>query len=136
MSNTYTQLHVQLVFATKFRAATIDPSWKEALHKYVTGIFHKNKHKMLQINTMPDHMHALIGLHTDQSIASITQNLKSESSKSINEKKLTSAKFCLAGRLRRIFVFQKPYAPGGSIYSRPGTAPSEANVFRRIQIVS
>jgi REP element-mobilizing transposase RayT len=93
MSNTYTQLHLQLIFAPKYREAMIDLSWKEALHKYITGIFQKNKHKMLQVNTMPDHMHILIGLHPAQSISSITQNVKSESSKWINEKKLTSARF-------------------------------------------
>lgn len=93
MANTYTQLYVQFIFATKFRLAMIDISWKETLHKYITGIFQNNKHKMLQINSMPDHMHILIGLSTDQAIASIMQNVKSESSKWINEKKLTRSKF-------------------------------------------
>ena len=38
MANTYTQLHIQFVFAVKFRAALIAPEWKQDLHKYITGI--------------------------------------------------------------------------------------------------
>ena len=93
MANTYTQLHIQFIFAVKFRAAMIESSWSESLHKYITGIFQKNDHKMLQINSMPDHIHSLIGLNVNQSISSIIQNVKSESSKWINDQKLTRCKF-------------------------------------------
>lgn len=93
MANTYTQLHIQFIFAVKYRAAIIDSSWKGRLHKYITGIFQKNNHKMLQLNSMPDHLHALIGLHTEQSVSSIIQNVKAESSKWINSQKLTPGKF-------------------------------------------
>jgi REP-associated tyrosine transposase len=42
---------------------------------------------------MPDHIHTLIGLYTEQSVSSIIQNVKSESSKWINSQKLTRGKF-------------------------------------------
>lgn len=61
MANTYTQLHIQFVFAVKYRASMIQEEWKEELHKYITGIFQKGNHKMLQINSMSDHVHILIG---------------------------------------------------------------------------
>jgi putative transposase len=93
MANTYTQLHIQFIFAVKYRAAMIQSSWKESLHKFITGIFQKNKHKMLQVNSMPEHIHILIGLHPEQSISSIIQNVKTESSKWINNQKLTPGKF-------------------------------------------
>ena len=93
MANTYTQLHIQFIFAVKYRAALIQPVWKESLHKYITGIFQNNKHKMLQVNSMPDHIHILIGLHEEQSISSIIQNVKTESSKWINKQGLTPSKF-------------------------------------------
>lgn len=93
MANTYTQLHIQFIFAVKYRVGLIQSSWKESLHKYITGIFQKNKHKMLQLNSMPDHIHILIGLHPEQAISSIIQNVKSESSKWINNQKLTAGKF-------------------------------------------
>ena len=93
MANTYTQLHIQFIFAVKYRAAMILPPWRESLHKYITGIFRKNKHKMLQINSMPDPIHILVGLNPEQSVSSIIQNVKTESSKWVNERKLTSGKF-------------------------------------------
>lgn len=36
MANTYTQLHVQAVFAVSHREAVIAPEWKDELYKYIT----------------------------------------------------------------------------------------------------
>ena len=93
MANTYTQLHIQFVFAVKFRRALIEKSWKNDLHKYITGIIQANDHKMLQINSMPDHIHILVGLNPVQAISSIIQNVKTESSKWIKEQQYCNAKF-------------------------------------------
>lgn len=85
MANTYTQLHIQFVFAVKYRLALIQPAWKDRLYQYLTGIIQNNEHKMLQINGMPDHIHILIGMRPSQSISSLIQNVKTESSKWIKE---------------------------------------------------
>ncbi len=90
MANTYTQLHIQFVFAVKYRAGLIQPSWKEPIHKYITGIIESNKHKMLQINSMPDHIHIFIGLHPHQGISALIQNVKAESSKWIKQERLAT----------------------------------------------
>ena len=89
MANTYTQLHIQFVFAVKFRTGLIQPRWKEAVHKYITGIIEANNHKLLQINSMPDHIHIFTGLHPQQSISSLIQNVKTESSKWIKQEKFS-----------------------------------------------
>ena len=93
MANTYTQLHIQFVFAVKYRAAMIEKAWKEELQKYMTGIFQENKHKMLQINSMPDHIHIFIGMRPTQSISALMQNVKTESSKFVKEKKFCKSPF-------------------------------------------
>jgi len=93
MPNTYSQIHIQFVFAVKYRTALIDNTWGERLHQYMTGIFQENDHKMLQINSMPDHIHILIGMRPNQSISSLIQNVKVESSKWIKENKLCSHNF-------------------------------------------
>lgn len=93
MANSYTQIHLQFVFAVKFRKALIATEWKERLHQYMTGIFQGNKHKMLQINSMPDHIHIFIGMRPHQSISSLMQIVKSESSKWIKEQNLCSYPF-------------------------------------------
>ena len=93
MSNTYTQIHIHFVFAVKFRSALIQKEWKNELLKYITGIFQHNNHKVLQINSMPDHIHILIGMRPTQSISSLIQNVKTESSKWINAHKLCKSTF-------------------------------------------
>jgi len=81
MANSYTQIHIQFIFAAKYRAALIGNDWKKRLHQYITGIFQENKHKMLQVNSMPDHIHIFAGIRPHQSISSLMQNVKTESSK-------------------------------------------------------
>jgi len=93
MSNTYTQVHIQFVFAVKYRAALIGVDWKERLHQYITGIFRENKHKMLQINSMPDHIHIFIGMRPHQSMSALMQLVKTESSKWIKSQNLCSYPF-------------------------------------------
>jgi len=93
MPNTYTQIHIQFVFAVQYRAALIGNDWKERLHQYITGIFRENNHKVLQINSMPDHIHIFIGMRPHQSISSLIQNVKTESSKWIKEQGFCSHNF-------------------------------------------
>lgn len=93
MPNTYTQIHIQFIFAVKYRAALIGAELEDNLQKYITGIFQNNNHKMIQINNMPDHIHILVGIRPHQSISSLIQNVKTESSKWINDKGLSKSKF-------------------------------------------
>jgi putative transposase len=93
MANTYTQLHIQLVFAVKHRAALIDQTWKERLYQYMTGIIQNNGHKLLRINGTSNHIHVFIGLRPNQSIAELMQNLKRDSTSWINNEKFTPHRF-------------------------------------------
>jgi putative transposase len=93
MANTYTQIHIQFVFAVKYRAALIQKDWKHELHKYISGITASNDHKLLQVNSMPDHIHILAGMRPAQSISSFVQKIKTESSKWIKSKGFCSAPF-------------------------------------------
>jgi putative transposase len=93
MANTYTQIHIQLVFAVKYRASLISPEWKEELHQYITGVIHKYDHKLLRINGMPDHIHILFGMRPTQALSDLVQHVKQDSSRWINEKQLVQGKF-------------------------------------------
>jgi REP element-mobilizing transposase RayT len=66
---------------------------KEELHKYITGIIQNRKHKLLAINSMPDHIHIFIGYNHSQSVPDLLRDIKSNSSKFINEKKWMPGKF-------------------------------------------
>ncbi len=61
MSDTYSQIYIQVVFAVKGRNSLINHSWEGHLYKYITGIVQNKEQKMLAINGMPDHIHFLIG---------------------------------------------------------------------------
>ncbi len=93
MPNTFSQIHVQFVFAVKYRAALIKKEWSGELHKYITSIIQSDEHKMLQINSMPDHIHILIGLRPAQSISSLVKHIKTESTKWINNRKFFASSF-------------------------------------------
>ena len=93
MANTYTQIHLQIVFAVRFRAALINKTWKDELYKYMTGIVQTQKHKMIIINGVEDHVHMLIGFKPHQSLSDLVQDVKGSSSKWINDRKLTKNKF-------------------------------------------
>jgi len=93
MANTYSQAHYQFVFATRFREACIQSSWKHELHKFITGTVQRYGHKLLQINSMPDHIHLLVGMRLHQSVAELIKAVKSESTKWINENRFCPGKF-------------------------------------------
>ena len=93
MANTYTQIHIQTIFAVQNRQSLIQKEWKEELYRYITGIVQNNKHKMLQINGMPDHVHLLIGMRPSQSLSDLMKAVKGESSEWINKKGFTRGKF-------------------------------------------
>ncbi len=93
MANTYTQIHIQAVFTVQDRGSIILKNWKDDLYKYITGIIQNNKHKLLAINGMPDHIHILFGLRPTQSLSDLMQDIKGSSSKWINEKRFVGGKF-------------------------------------------
>lgn len=93
MANTYTQIHIQIVFAVQNRQSLIQKEWRQELYKYITGIVQNNNHKMLQINGMPDHIHLLIGLRPSQSLSDLMKQVKGDSSEWINKKGFTRTRF-------------------------------------------
>jgi REP element-mobilizing transposase RayT len=93
MANTYSQIHLHIIFAVKYRQSIIHNSWKDELYRYISGIVQRNKHKMIAINGMPDHIHLLIGMRPTQSISELLQDIKGSSSKWINEKKFIKSRF-------------------------------------------
>jgi putative transposase len=93
MANTYTQIHIQCVIAVKFRQSLIRKEWKERLHKYITGIVHNNGHKMLAINSMPDHLHMFFGFRPNQSLSDLMRIVKGESSEWVNVQRFDPSVF-------------------------------------------
>ena len=93
MADTYTQLYIHIIFAVKGRESLIPKQHKEALHQYITRIItHKNQ-TVIRINSMPDHLHILVGITPDIAISDLVRDIKANSSKWINKKGWIVGKF-------------------------------------------
>jgi len=79
--------------AVKYRQSLIAPEWKEQLNKYITGIVQNHGHKMIAVNSMPDHLHVFFGFRPDQSLSDLMRLVKGESSEWINLQRFTPAVF-------------------------------------------
>lgn len=93
MANTYTQLYFHVVFAVKGRGNLIAKKWKDELYKYITGIISNKNQKLMIINGMPNHIHLLIGTKPNCNLSDLVRDIKSNSTKWINEKQFINGKF-------------------------------------------
>lgn len=93
MADTFLQMHVHLVFATKNRDASIKIEWKDDLEKYITGIVQNHKHKMLAIKSVSDHIHIFIGYNVSHLIPDLVEEIKTSSNKWIKDNKLCKSNF-------------------------------------------
>lgn len=93
MPNTYSQIYIQIVFTVKGRKNLIKRQNREELHKYITGIVTNRGQKLLSVFAMPDHVHLLIGLKPNQSIADLVRDIKAGSSKFISDNRWVRGKF-------------------------------------------
>ena len=92
MANTYTQIYLHVVFAVEGRQNLIAPAHNNELQKYITGIVTGQKHKLISINNMPDHLHLLTGLRPDAVLSDLVRDVKAGSSKA---RHLAPALWCL-----------------------------------------
>ena len=93
MANSYTQIYLHVVFAVEGRQNLIAPAHNDELQKYITGIVTAQKHKLIAINNMPDHLHLLIGLRPDAALSDLVRDVKAGSSKFINDKRWVMGRF-------------------------------------------
>src|SRR5450755_4343004 len=106
MANTYTQIYIHIIFAVEHRDKIIPKSRKEDLHRFITGVVENRACKLIAVNSMPDHIHILIGYNPKHSLSDIVRDIKSASSKMINEN----------GWMRGRFEWQEGF--GAFSYSR------------------
>ena len=93
MANTYTQIHIQAVFAVQNRMSLVSQTWREDLFKYIAGIVQGKGHKLLAIGGMPDHLHLLFGMRPAQALSELMRDIKGDSSAWINQQRLVDGRF-------------------------------------------
>jgi REP element-mobilizing transposase RayT len=93
MPNTYSQIYVQIVFTVKGRKNLIMKERREELHKYITGIINNKGQKLMAIFAMQDHIHILVGIQPNITISDLVRDIKSNSTRFINENNWVEGKF-------------------------------------------
>ncbi len=94
MANTYIQIYLHYVFAVQGRQNLIHNDNRDELYKYITGITKNKGQKLLAVGGMPDHVHLFAGINRTMNISDLISEIKSNSSRFINEKKWIMGKFC------------------------------------------
>ena len=80
MGHTYSNLLIHVIFSTKDRSPVIDETIRQRLHEYMAGVARKEFGRALCIGGMADHVHGLLSLRTDVSVAEAMCKWKSLSS--------------------------------------------------------
>ena len=93
MANSFTQLYVQMVFAVKNRQSLILPENRVKIEKYICGIASNIKCNPISIYCNPDHIHLLVSIKPTRCVADAIRDIKSFSSRYINENRLTKSHF-------------------------------------------
>lgn len=84
MPSTLTNLLYHIVFSTKNREPTITAPIRANLYKYIGGIIRGEGGVLLEIGGMPDHVHLVVRLKAEPSVATMIKIIKSKSSKWLN----------------------------------------------------
>ena len=93
MAGTFSQIYIQIVFAVKGRENLLDKKWREEVFKYMTGIIKAKGQKSIIVNGVGDHVHVFIGFKPAMALSDFVRDIKNNSSKFINDKKLVKGKF-------------------------------------------
>jgi REP element-mobilizing transposase RayT len=93
MANTYTQLTFQAVFAVWKRDNCIDRTWRDQLHRYLSGILTKEGMKSLAVGGWVDHVHLLFGMPPTRNLSDVVRVVKASSSKWINAMRFVPGTF-------------------------------------------
>ena len=79
-------VYVHLVFSTKQRQVWLDDSVRAELHAYIIGILRELQSPVVQINSVPDHIHILFSLGRTLTISQAVQEIKGSSSRWIKQR--------------------------------------------------
>ena len=89
----YLRIWVHLIWSTKNREPYIDRRLRSDLLRHIRENALQKGIRLDELNAVSDHVHALISLNADQSIARIAQLIKGESSHWVNQEERLQFKF-------------------------------------------
>ena len=80
MGQSLAQIYVHAIFGTKNREPFITSRIETDLHSYISGILKNLESPVIEINTMPDHIHILFRLSKNMALSKVFEEVKKTSS--------------------------------------------------------
>ena len=93
MAQTYSQIWIHLVWATKNRNPVLSKEIRTKLFRHICSEAERKGFAIDTINGLSDHVHILICLNPKFSISSVVKHIKGESSRWLNETEFTEEIF-------------------------------------------
>jgi putative transposase len=93
MPQSLSKIYIHLVFSTKNRVPTLADDIRQELHNYVGGIFRDLGSPAIEINSQPDHVHALFQLARTQTPSGVVGEIQRGSSVWLKSKGSSFAEF-------------------------------------------
>jgi putative transposase len=85
MATTYSCLHYHIIFSTKDREPRVSADVRQRLYDFIGGITRAEKATLVAIGGTSNHLHLLIGMGTEPSLAAMVNRIKANSSRWMNE---------------------------------------------------
>ena len=85
MAGAFTSLNFHIVFSTKERRPVFTRKLRDLVFPYIAGIVRNDKGVLIQAGGVDDHIHLLVQLHQQQSVADCVRTIKSNASKWLRE---------------------------------------------------
>lgn len=76
MANTYTQLHIHVVFSVQNRKPLLNKEWREHIFAYIGATLKNNECQPLAINGVEDHVHIFFGLNPSKNLSDLVKKIK------------------------------------------------------------
>lgn len=93
MGDTFTQLSNHIVFSTYKREPNLKKSFRDEVFRYISGIINQRGHYSICIGGVENHIHILLEASPKEGMSKLVQEIKTSSTKFINEQKYLPGKF-------------------------------------------
>jgi len=93
MANTYTQIYIHNVVATRHRMRFLTADIQKEMNAYAAGLIKELNCFLQGIGGLDDHLHLLVGLHPRLAVSEFAQKFKANTSRFINEEGWYEGKF-------------------------------------------
>ena len=93
MPQSFAGVYLHLIFSTKNRERSIHAEWAPRLYEYIGGILRERKCQLLTVGGVEDHLHLLVSLSREITLATLVRDVKSVSSHWVHQNIAGSQEF-------------------------------------------